>query len=100
MASPVVDEELVRKINEALVTSGERERLKSLIRERLTKAGWFDSIRAEAEREVKARNLDSITPQELSAFLYPKATELIPANVKTELEQEIRQFLDAHIRIS
>ncbi|PJF16529.1 Transcription and mRNA export factor ENY2 [Paramicrosporidium saccamoebae] len=88
-----VDEELVRKINEALITSGERDRLKQLVREKLTKAGWYD-------REVKARNVDSITPQELSTILYPKASDLIPTQVRTELEGEIRQFLDAHIRIA
>jgi hypothetical protein len=53
MAQP--EEELVRKINEALVQSGERERLKQLVRDKLTAAGWFDKVRAEADRT----NVDS-----------------------------------------
>ena len=51
MAQP--DEELVRKINEALVQSGERERLKQLVRDKLVAAGWFDKVRAEADRTNK-----------------------------------------------
>lgn len=50
--------------------------------------------------EARARNVDSITPQELASVLYPKATELVPTHVKKELEQEIRQFLDTHIRLA
>lgn len=56
MASPAIDEELVRKINEALITSGERDRLKMLVREKLTKAGWFDIVRKEADSWVSFRS--------------------------------------------
>lgn len=49
MSSVKIDEELVRQINEALLQSGERERLKRLVKEKLAQAGWFDLVRAEAD---------------------------------------------------
>lgn len=51
---PKVDEELVRQINDALFQSGERERLKSLVKAKLQAAGWFDRIRAEADSTASA----------------------------------------------
>lgn len=32
--------------------------------------------------------------------VYPRAVELVPAQVKRELQEEIRNFLDSHIRVA
>lgn len=41
--------ELILQINEALAKSGEREKFKELIKEKLIQAGWYDQVRTEAE---------------------------------------------------
>jgi hypothetical protein len=50
--------------------------------------------------EVRAKSLGATSPQELAAFIYPKANDLVPPSVRKELQEDIRQFLDAHIRIA
>ena len=50
--------------------------------------------------EVRMRNLGTTSPQELATLMYPKANDLVPPSVRKELQEDIRQFLDAHIRIA
>ncbi len=47
-----VEEELAKRISDALAQSGERERLKQIIRARLEQSGWFEQVRREAESSV------------------------------------------------
>lgn len=47
-----MDEEIIQRINEALVRSGEKENLKQMVREKLTQSGWLDQVRMEAESNL------------------------------------------------
>lgn len=51
--------DLVRQINEALTKSGERERLKELVRERLRQVGWFDQLVAEVDSSLQIKELEA-----------------------------------------
>lgn len=53
--------DLVRQINEALTKSGERERLKELVKERLRQAGWFDQLVAEVDSSYQIKELESFS---------------------------------------
>lgn len=48
-AQPTVDPELISRINRALIESGDRERLKQLVKNRLEESGWFAKMREEAD---------------------------------------------------
>lgn len=50
--------------------------------------------------EARNRNVETVSPQELTTAVYPRAIESIPAQVKRELQEEIRSFLDSHIRVA
>lgn len=50
--------------------------------------------------EVKSRNIDALTPNELAALLVPKAEELVPGSVRQELLEEIKRFLDTHVKMA
>ena len=53
-------------INAKLVQSGERERLKQLLRERLVECGWRDDLKEQCKRIVKERGFENISTDELA----------------------------------
>lgn len=53
-----------------------------------------------ASGELASRNIDSVSPQELSLILAPKAEELVPSTLRAEIQEEIRRFLEEHVHIA
>lgn len=80
-------------INQKLVETGERERLKELLRTRLVECGWRDQLKQHCKEVVKQKGLEHITVDDLVAEITPKGRSLVPDNVKRELLQRIRTFL-------
>lgn len=44
--------------------------------------------------------MDSFNPQEIMSIIYPKAIQGISPEARAELQEEIRQFLEAHVKIA
>jgi hypothetical protein len=63
----------VDQINKALAETGERERLKSLLKAKLWECGWHEQLKAECQAELRRRGVDKIGPHELAASLEAKA---------------------------
>lgn len=82
-------------INLKLVQSGERERLKQLLRERLVECGWRDELKEQCKRIVKERGFENITTDELADEINPVGRATVPDAVKAEIMFSIRKFLDA-----
>ncbi|EDO41625.1 predicted protein [Nematostella vectensis] len=80
-------------INQALVESGERERLKELLRTKLIECGWRDQLKDYCKEIIKQKGLDNVTVEDLVKTITPKGRALVPDEVKRELLQRIRQFL-------
>eukprot|EP00035_Acanthoeca_spectabilis_P020252 m.431867 g.431867 ORF g.431867 m.431867 type:complete len:106 (-) comp17361_c0_seq1:194-511(-) len=80
-------------INQQLIESGEKERLKELLRQRLIDSGWRDQLKAECKKVVNEQGVESITVEELVTQITPKGRALVPDGVKKELLQRIRGFL-------
>jgi len=80
-------------INQRLVETGEKERLRDLLRTRLTECGWRDQLKAHAKEVVKQKGLEQVTVEELVQEITPKGRALVPDSVKIELLQRIRNFL-------
>ncbi|XP_060568179.1 transcription and mRNA export factor ENY2 [Ruditapes philippinarum] len=80
-------------INQKLVETGERERLKELLRTRLVECGWRDQLKQYCKEVVKQKGLEHITVDDLVAEITPKGRALVPDTVKKELLQRIRTFL-------
>lgn len=112
---PVPGLPTVDQINRALAESGERERLKALLKTRLAECGWNESLKTECHAELDKRGVDRIGPHELASLLGPKAKGIssapfckliqqcvaaIPEEVKEAVLREIGAFLDKLIVIS
>jgi len=87
------DAQMRAQINQKLVETGERERLKELLRTQLVECGWRDQLKQHCKDVVKQKGLEHITVDDLVAEITPKGRELVPDQVKKELLQRIRAFL-------
>lgn len=87
------DAQMRADINRKLVETGERERLKELLRTRLTECGWRDQLKAYCKDVVRQKGLEHITVDDLVIEITPKGRALVPDQVKKELLQRIRTFL-------
>ncbi|XP_025115103.1 transcription and mRNA export factor ENY2 [Pomacea canaliculata] len=87
------DAQMRATINQKLVETGERERLKELLRTRLIECGWRDQLKTHCKEIVQNKGLEHITVDDLVAEITPKGRALVPDNVKKELLQRIRTFL-------
>ncbi|XP_024383571.1 uncharacterized protein [Physcomitrium patens] len=84
---------LQEMINIKLTESGEKERLKELLRERLIECGWRDELKAQCRAFAEKKGRNNITVDELVRTITPKGRTMVPDNVKAELLQRIRHFL-------
>lgn len=89
----IKDAQMRATINQKLVETGERERLKELLRTRLVECGWRDQLKQYCKEVVKQKGLEHITVDDLVAEITPKGRALVPDTVKKELLQRIRTFL-------
>ncbi|XP_078687932.1 transcription and mRNA export factor ENY2 [Branchiostoma floridae x Branchiostoma belcheri] len=89
----IKDAQMRATINQKLVETGERERLKEVLRTKLIECGWRDQLKAHCKDVVKQKGLEHITVDELVAEITPKGRALVPDSVKKELLQRIRHFL-------
>ncbi len=80
-------------INQKLIETGEKERLKEFLRDKLIESGWRDELKIYCKEVVRRKGLDHVTVDELITEIIPKGRELIRDDVKKELLQRIKAFL-------
>ena len=61
------------QINRALAESGERDRLKAMLKARLWESGWHEQVKGECMHELRRRGVDKVGPHELVNLLGPRA---------------------------
>ncbi|TYI29894.1 hypothetical protein ES332_A05G348900v1 [Gossypium tomentosum] len=83
----------LQEINIKLIQSGEKERLKELLRERLLECGWIDEMKALCRAFTRKKGRNNVTVDDLVHVISPKGRSSIPDSVKAELLQRIRAFL-------
>lgn len=81
------------QINQRLDETGEKARLKELLRAKLVECGWRDELKAHCQEVIKSKGLEKITVEDLVAEITPRGRATVPASVKEELLQRIRKFL-------
>ncbi|XP_038067927.1 transcription and mRNA export factor ENY2-like [Patiria miniata] len=89
----VKDVQMRAVINQKLIETGEKERLKELLRNKLIECGWRDQLKAHCKDVVRRKGIEHVTVDDLVAELTPKGRELVPDDVKKELLQRIKAFL-------
>ncbi|CAN8027004.1 unnamed protein product [Ixodes persulcatus] len=80
-------------MDEKLVSSGERDRLKELLRTRLVECGWRDELRVHCKEVLRERDVETTTVDDLVAAVTPKGRASVPDSIKRELLHQIRNFL-------
>ncbi|GCB68146.1 hypothetical protein scyTo_0010354 [Scyliorhinus torazame] len=77
------DAQLRATINQKLIETGERERLKELLRAKLTECGWKDQLKAHCKDVIREKGLEHVTVDDLVAEITPKGRALVPdSNIK------------------
>nr|CAB3242745.1 E(Y)2 transcription and mRNA export factor ENY2 [Phallusia mammillata] len=87
------DGQMRAAINQQLVETGEREKLKELLRMRLSECGWRDQLKQICKEIVRERGLEHVTVDDLIQEITPQARQLVPDSIKKELLHRIRTFL-------
>ncbi|TNN46160.1 Transcription and mRNA export factor ENY2-2 [Liparis tanakae] len=90
-------------VNQKLTETGERERLKELLRAKLAECGWEDQVKARCKEVIRDKGLELVTVEDLVAQITPIGrghlyfkSELVPDSVKKELFHRIKAFLAQH----
>lgn len=88
MSQAPIDKSTIDQVNRLLAQTGERERLKDMLRSKLVECGWTDRVQTECFSnkiilylsflifyldEIKSKGVDKISPQELYENMSIKA---------------------------
>ncbi|GAA6006432.1 hypothetical protein JCM10207_004933 [Rhodosporidiobolus poonsookiae] len=88
-------QDLHSALRSRLLESGEYSRVLDVLKAKLDQAGWEDQVR-DIARE-KARVQDPPNLQALVADLEPTALGMIPAEVRAEVEEMVRAFVEKSV---
>ncbi|KAG6616259.1 transcription and mRNA export factor ENY2 [Phytophthora cinnamomi] len=88
------DEQVKARISERLVQSGEKERLKELLRLRLVECGWRDEMKLHCKEVIRNKGIDQVTVEDLIEEITPKGRASVPEDVKNDLLEKIKAFIE------
>ncbi|KAI9336428.1 enhancer of yellow 2 transcription factor [Zopfochytrium polystomum] len=80
-------------IDQKLLKTGEKDKLKELLRSKLIEVGWRDEVKQHIKDVLKAKGLEQVTVDDLIAEVGPKARAIVPEHIKLEMLQRIRKAL-------
>lgn len=86
-------QEMKTVVNQRLMQSGEKDRLKEHLRTRLIECGWRDQLKLHAKEVVRDKGLERVKLEDLVKEITPKGRALVPDSVKRELLTKIKDFL-------
>eukprot|EP00929_Paragymnodinium_shiwhaense_P013211 TRINITY_DN121074_c0_g1_i1.p1 TRINITY_DN121074_c0_g1~~TRINITY_DN121074_c0_g1_i1.p1 ORF type:complete len:102 (+),score=19.53 TRINITY_DN121074_c0_g1_i1:3-308(+) len=87
-----VQETVAKKLEE----TGEKDRLKEVLKAQLMECGWFDDLKRHTREVIKSKGLEKITVDDLVADITPRGRATVPDHVKAEMLTRIRKFLQAN----
>ncbi|EGZ14821.1 hypothetical protein PHYSODRAFT_354729 [Phytophthora sojae] len=88
------DEQVKARISEWLVQSGEKERLKQLLRLKLVECGWRDEMKLHCKEVIRNKGIDQVTVEDLIEEITPKGRASVPEDVKNDLLEKIKAFIE------
>jgi enhancer of yellow 2 transcription factor len=84
---------LEEKIRYQLLASGERDKLKSLLREKLNECGWKEEIKILSREYVQKKGRDNVSIEDIVRAIRPEGRAAVPDSVKAELLSQIKKFI-------
>ncbi|GEQ68589.1 hypothetical protein JCM33374_g2257 [Metschnikowia sp. JCM 33374] len=95
---PIMAEDLnaiKAQIQRHLVDSGNYDVISKHLKLKLYESGWLDQVTQLATKELESQPKDSaVNFDKLYSELRPKAEELVPASVKEDTVEKLREYLD------
>jgi len=88
-----MDPNVKTSIEQRLIESGEKERLKEHLRCRLNESGWRESLKLHAKEVIKDKEFNKLTVEDLVKEITPMGRQSVPDVVKKELLVKIQSFL-------
>mmetsp|Transcript_646 Transcript_646/g.632 ORF Transcript_646/g.632 Transcript_646/m.632 type:complete len:102 (+) Transcript_646:46-351(+) len=89
-------DQIKSQIQEHLISSGNYDIINKQLKLQLYESGWFDKVTQLANRELQ-ENLTqdtSVSFDQLFSFVKPKAEEMVPSNVKEDVLERLKTYLD------
>lgn len=80
-------------IEDKLLKTGEKDRLKEHLRQRLIECGWKEDLKALCKEVITKRGIEAISVDDLVHEISPKAKSSVPDSIRNELLGKIKQFL-------
>lgn len=77
-----------------LLSDKDMDALRNLMYRRLHDCGWRDDIRKMVRSILDERGVNNVRNEEIAAELIPKASKLVPEELRNELEVRILEILD------
>ena len=66
-----------------------------MLRTKLIECGWRDDLREHCKEVIRSKGLERITVDELVQMITPRGRDTVPDQIKADLLQRIRQFLQS-----
>ena len=86
------DKKAREQLERALTHSGERERLKEFLREKLKECGWKDDLAKRCKEIMKDRGVKETSVDYLVKAVTPTAQSSVPNSIKAAFLEKIRTF--------
>lgn len=90
-------DEIKAQIQNHLIDSGNYDIISKQLKLKLYECGWFDKITQLATKELKNGG-ETVNFDSLFSLLKPQAEDMVPEDVKEEILQRIRAYLDDAIQ--
>mmetsp|Transcript_7224 Transcript_7224/g.16433 ORF Transcript_7224/g.16433 Transcript_7224/m.16433 type:complete len:117 (-) Transcript_7224:124-474(-) len=81
-------------LNEKLLETGERERLKQYVLKTLSENGWQEELKKRCIEFVQNKGIEKVTIEEITADIAPRGRAMLPDTLKTELFNRLRVFAE------
>ena len=93
-ARRAVDDEMRASINQKLEDTGMKDELKAMMREKLINHGWRDQLKERCKDIIRSKGLEKVTVEELVQEITPYGRAQVPEEIKAEMLQKLRAFLE------
>jgi len=88
------DAQLRSTIQTKLEQSGEYDRLKAELRQKLIDSGWRDNLKEFTMDLIRQKGDAQMTVEQLTQEITPRGRSTVPDDIKAELLQRIRNFVE------
>ena len=93
-ASKLSQNDIEQIITRKLAESGEREKLRKFLLERIDDTGWREEVKAKVKKYADKRGIENVQLEDIVQEIAPKASTLVSDEVKYDLKRQIQKFLD------